>query len=174
MAITKLKNKQRSTVARANGESFENMLQVQHNQYLRRRVACISKVPTATKPIKQGRKTVWIPDKKTGTDFLGVYRGMPIAIESKSVNSKTSFPVMMRGQKMVKQHQQNFLRNFYECGGLAYVVIYLQPLNKLYRLNIIDYQDLEKEVIKMERKSIPLSMLEEYEVQLNDYLGGLA
>lgn len=67
------------------GKPFEDFLKFVHQQYQRKGIACVHKVPTEFIPIRNARGEVCNckVEEKSCVDYLGRYRGTPVAIEAK-------------------------------------------------------------------------------------------
>lgn len=168
-----MNNKVISRKAQAYGDRFEQMIIMANARYASKGKGLISKIPTATKPVKAGGVVRWIPDKKTGCDFIGVYKGVPVAIETKSTANKTNFPLYTHGKQMIAEHQIRFLQKFEQCGGKAFILIQIRGTDMVCLLEIGIYTRLAENARKAGKKSISVKELEEYEVSARDYLGGI-
>ncbi len=67
------------------GKPFEDFLKHVHQQYQQARVACVHKVPTEFIPIRDytGKIVGCKVEEKSCVDYLGRYRGIPVAVEAK-------------------------------------------------------------------------------------------
>lgn len=169
----KVRNRSNARKQQASGKEFEKQLERIHKWYASKNIAMISKVPTATRPIPSGKGVKWIPAEKTGCDYLGVYRGKAVALEAKQSSTTTRWDLFSRGEKnvdkkTVAEHQQRYLLQHKACGGLAYVLIKIRPTQALYKVDIEDYVQMEKEAIEMGKKSFPIGQLEPYKVVTKD------
>ena len=105
------------------------------NQYYKEKGLClIYKRPTPIRVItvdykNKGRITNAVFDKKSTTDYNGVYQGRYIDIEAKSTNSKTSFPL-----SNISSHQLDHLSNVLKNGGIALFIIEFTKLNRAFVL----------------------------------------
>lgn len=154
------------------GDQFEQQIIATNKKYALQRIGAIEKIPTGTKAIPTGRGVRWIPAEKTGCDFIGHYKGIPVALEAKSTSNKTAFPLFVHGKAMVLHHQLAFLNRYELSGGKAYVLIHFKPIRRTFRVPVTKYIELQKNASKVGKKSIPISHFEEYEVKIQDYLKG--
>lgn len=136
------------------GMTLERLIELTNNQYNRDQVAIIQKVPTPVKVIKTlpyGQvKGHW--EKKSTVDFIGCYRGEYICFDAKE-SDKVSFPLAN-----IENHQLEHMKSVTAHGGIAFLIIYMRAHDKYFRL---DYKALEHFISTSERKSIPLTYLEE-------------
>lgn len=107
------------------GRTFEELIELANDQYLAQGVAVVHKVPTAWIPIRNsaGRIISAKVEKKASVDFLGNYRGRPIAFDAKHTAD-----LRIRWDR-VEPHQAEFLANWDATRGtgegldLAFVLV---------------------------------------------------
>ncbi len=89
-------------------------------------------------------------------DFFAIFNGIPILIEAKA----TRAPITAFSFNLVAPHQVICLNQYEQQGGKSYILINvrLKQSNKVYVLPIGKYLELMR---TLDRKSIPLSVLEE-------------
>ena len=63
------------------------------------------------------------------TDYNGIYKGKYIDFEAKETKNKTSFSL-----RNIHPHQIKHLRNIYNHGGIAFLIIRFTDLNETYLL----------------------------------------
>ncbi len=90
------------------GMPFEDYLKVVHGCYQRSGLACIHKVPTDFKPIRDYRGVIvdCKVEEKSCVDYLGRYRNIPVAVEAKHTEKSR----ISLGE--VKPHQAMYLDDF--------------------------------------------------------------
>ena len=139
------------------GRAFENLLIHSAAAYRRKNQAAIDKIPTSWIVQRAGKKIVSaFPEKKSGVDFMGIVaNGRPIAIEAKSTQERTRFPL-----DMIEQHQYSFLQQFHQLGGIAFVLIEFAKLRKVYRLPYDMLAEYVEAAANGGRKSIPIAEIE--------------
>lgn len=141
------------------GMTLERLIELTNDQYARDQVAIIQKVPTPIKVVKSlpyGQvKGHW--EKKSTVDFIGCYKGQYICFDAKE-SDKKSFPLAN-----IEQHQLDHMRSVVAHGGKAFLIIYMREHDKYFGLG---YKKLEAFIQAAERKSIPLSYLEENATEL--------
>ena len=87
------------------------------------------------------------------TDYNGVYKGKYIDFEAKETKSTTSFPL-----NNIHKHQIEHLSSIYNHGGIGFIIVRFNKLNKTYLLFI---EDLLYFLENNKRASIPISYFEE-------------
>lgn len=100
-----------------------------------------------------------IYEKKSTTDYNGVYQGRYIDIEAKSTLNKTSFPLAN-----ISEHQLLHLERVIKHGGIALFII---EFTRFERAFILTAQYVLNFIKNNERKSITLLDIEEngYEIK---------
>ena len=118
------------TIYANRGKVLENLIIASNRQYKLKKIAAIQKVE---QPVRVSKKHPG--GKVTGqllqstVDFIGHYRGRGVAFDAKETQNKTSFPL-----SNLEQHQYNFLEDYHDSGGMAFLVISFTKLNKFYLL----------------------------------------
>jgi len=133
------------------GLDFEKIISDKCLEYMKSKRAYILKFPTEWSVIRKGKIIVSaFPKKKSICDFLGVLaNGQAIAIEAKQISSSlTSFPF-----SNIHDHQFIFFKDYINCGGLGYYLIYWKTLDECYLVTSEKIQDAKD---NLERKSIPI------------------
>ena len=87
------------------------------------------------------------------TDYNGIYKGKYIDFEAKETNSLTSFPL-----NNIHKHQIEHLIKIYNHGGIGFIIVRFNKLNKTYILFI---KDLIYFLDNNIRSSIPISYFDE-------------
>lgn len=94
------------------------------------------------------------------TDYNGIYKGKYIDFEAKETNSKTSFSL-----NNIHAHQINHLVSIKNHGGIGFVIVRFNSLNKTYLILIDDITNFIK---NEDRKSIPITYFEKYGYLIKD------
>lgn len=94
------------------------------------------------------------------TDYNGIYKGKYIDFEAKETKSKTAFTL-----SNIHPHQIKHIKNIYNHGGIAFLIVRFTTLNETYLLCAKEFLDY---VEKNERKSIPLNFFKESAYLLKD------
>lgn len=149
------------------GMSLEKDLNITNQYYVTNNIAFIYKKPTPiqiTKVDFKNRKNVVIKEaffkEPSTTDYNGLYKGTYIDYEAKETNSKTSFPLAN-----IHKHQIKHLKDIYSNGGLAFLIIRFNKINKTFLIKAIDFINF---IEQSKRKSIPLSFFEQTGFQIEE------
>lgn len=141
------------------GMSLEEALNLTNLYYLENEIAVIYKKPTPIKVLetkyKEGNKqliTKAIYEKKSTTDYNGVYRGKYIDFEAKETENKCYFPL-----SNIKKHQINHIKSVIKQDGISFIIISFTKLDKVF---LLDGKSLI-ELIESGNKNIKLELLEE-------------
>ena len=139
------------------GQAFERLLIHSAATYRRKNQAVIDKIPTSWIVQRAGKRIISaFPEKKSGVDFVGIVAtGRPIAIEAKSTNERTRFPL-----SLIEPHQAAFLQQFHMLGGIAFVLIDFVKLGRVYRLPYCMLSEYLEAAGNGGRKSIPIQEIE--------------
>ena len=129
------------------GMRLEKLIEEKCNEYIKSNTAYIYKIPTDFTVIRKGAHIVSaFPKKKAIIDFVGSYKGRAIGIETKSTNSKTSFPF-----SNIAEHQWSFFEGWCREAEGYYIVWF----RKLDRMFLIDAKDMQNAKDTLDRKSAP-------------------
>lgn len=135
------------------GYALEGMVEASNRTYENKGQALVHKVPTPWKVMydkRTGRvKKAW-PEEKGTVDFIGLAKGMPIAFDAKSTESKTSFPL-----KNIKPHQIHFLEQHEKQGGISFLLVEFSTMRQIYYFPFRFLKDFYEESLQGGRKSIP-------------------
>lgn len=119
------------------GMSLEEALNKTNLYYLEKEMAVIYKKPTPIKVLetkyKEGNKqfiTKAIYEKKSTTDYNGVYKGRYIDFEAKETENKIYFPL-----SNIKKHQINHIKNVINQKGIVFIIIKFTKLDKTFLLD---------------------------------------
>ena len=150
------------------GANFEEKLQKVFDELRKEGVCYISKIPTEFTILRRGAKIVSAFPKAQSRflDYVGIVNGKFITIEAKTCgSSKTSYPL-----SGFKEYQLPLLKEFLDYGAMGYVIIQMRELDKIFLIE--GYKFLET-VKGLNRKSIPIELLEEIGIEIGEDLQGL-
>lgn len=101
------------------GRPLEELVIMANRQYRTQRQAVIHKVPTAWIPLRDARGQVVNAkvEEKAAVDFLGVYRGRPLAFDAKHCSGDR-----IRWDR-VEDHQAQFLEDWTRDGGIGFILV---------------------------------------------------
>lgn len=154
--MVKRKNQIRGKRAKAYGDQFERLIEISCNYYRQQGLAYINKTfPPFIAMGRKGNRVTGFYEKTGQPDFAGTLKnGQSIVFEAKHTNS-TNIPF-----KRVGHHQKLALKNHYELGAESFILIAFK-LNDIYKVPIIDWLDLEKNIGK---KSVNEKNLAEHKI----------
>lgn len=135
---------------------MEELINITNAYYKEHNIALIYKRPTPIKVAAINKETKEITkayfEKHSTTDYYGVYKGRYIDFEAKSTNLTRSFPI-----KNIHTYQISHLIDVHQMGGISFLIIAFNSLNRIFLLFIEDYLNFRK---RNKRASIPLSYFE--------------
>ena len=112
------------------GSTLEELLNRTNEKYLQNNLALIQKVPTPITPINIDKDTRHITlayfDQKSTVDYIGVVQGVPVCFDAKECHTDT-FPLAN-----IHEHQINFMQNFENQQGVAFILISFSHRNEFY------------------------------------------
>ncbi|SJZ31518.1 Holliday junction resolvase RecU [Selenihalanaerobacter shriftii] len=136
------------------GKQLEIELETTNQYYNSQGIAKIQKIPIPIKVLnvnsQSGKITSAFYEKKSTVDYIGTYQGRTIVFDAKGTNVDTRFDL-----KNIKQHQYRYLKDQYECGAIAFLLIRFKGLDEAYYL---PFELLDKYMVHQRqggRKSIP-------------------
>lgn len=138
------------------GKGLETLIDYTNSVYLRKRIACIHKIPTPIKVIRKNGKIAkaWF-DAKSTVDYIGVSKGKHIAFDAKSTEQK-SLPL-----KMIQEHQIEHLSYTAEQNGLSFFIVEFSTFQEYYFIPFSLVLEYIKEAKRGGRKSIPYRAFQE-------------
>ena len=121
------------------GSLLEEMVNMTNETYRSRRLALIQKVPTPITPIRIDKESRHITlayfDQKSTVDYIGTVQGVPVCFDAKECKTD-SFPLAN-----IHPHQIEFMREFEEQQGVAFLLLYFSARETFYYLR---YRELMK------------------------------
>ena len=169
-------SKKKSVINYANrGMNFEADINVTNKYYLDEDIAVIYKKPTPitiNKVDYPSRLNAVITEAHfktpSTTDYNGIYKGKYIDFEAKETNL-SYFPL-----SNIHDHQVDHLKKIIKHGGIGFILVNFNKLNKVFLLNGVDLFNF---IDTNSRKSIPIEYFEKfgYEIKIKfnpriDYL----
>lgn len=149
------------------GSVLEETINLTNEQYEKRGIALIQKIPTPIKPVefdtvKRTIKLAYFEQKST-VDYIGIMQGIPLCFDAKETAQK-SLPL-----SNIHAHQLEYMTKFTRQGGIAFLLVHFTAENAyfLLPLEVLAKYYLEQEITG--RRSIPRSAFqEEYRIQEPD------
>lgn len=118
------------------GSTLEDMINHSNDVYREKKLALIQKIPTPITPVsieKESRHiTLAYFDQKSTVDYIGSVQGIPVCFDAKECGAKT-FPL-----QNVHEHQINFMREFEEQGGIAFIILHFTLADEIYYIPFKD------------------------------------
>ncbi len=157
------------------GMNLEGDINLTNKYYIDNNIAFIYKKPTPIQVTKvdYSNKNAVIKEayfkEPSTTDYNGLYKGKYIDFEAKETENSTSFPL-----NNIHNHQIEHIKNIVNNGGLGFLIVRFNKLNKTFLLWGCDLISFIK---NNSRKSIPLDyfnekayLIEEKYIPRVDYL----
>ncbi len=149
------------------GMNLEDDINSSNKYYLDNDIAVIHKKPTPIKVVKvdynkriNTKITEAYYEIPSTTDYNGIYKGRYIDFEAKETKSKTSFSL-----NNIHKHQIDHLIKVKNHGGISFLIIRFTTINKTF---LLETQKLEEFLYNNERKSIPLSYINDNGYLINE------
>lgn len=159
------------------GSVLEELINRTNEQYAKKGLALIQKVPTPITPVKIDKENRHITlayfEQKSTVDYIGAVQGIPVCFDAKECAAST-FPLAN-----VHPHQIQFMRDFEEQGGVSFLLLFFNHLDKLYYLRLKKFLEFWERKEQGGRKSFtihelePEFYLEKHGSVLAPYLDGL-
>lgn len=151
------------------GSALEELINLTNTRYREKKLALIQKVPTPITPItidKENRHiTLAYFEEKSTVDYIGVVQGIPVCFDAKECAVDTF------SLQNVHEHQINFMREFEEQGGIAFLLIYYSKKQIYYYLPFGKLYEFWERSIKGGRKSFRFDELDpENEIECKNNL----
>lgn len=133
------------------GSTLEDLINHTNESYRSKSLALIQKIPTPITPVNIEKETRHITlayfDQKSTVDYIGVVQGIPICFDAKEC-AVTTFPL-----QNVHEHQVDFMREFEEQGGIAFIILSFTAKNETYYLPFDDLYRFWQRMAEGGRKS---------------------
>lgn len=114
------------------GSSLEELINLTNTRYREKKLALIQKIPTPITPtaIDKEKRHITLAyfEEKSTVDYIGVVQGVPVCFDAKECAADTF------ALQNVHEHQVNFMKDFEEQGGIAFLLIYYSKRNLYYYL----------------------------------------
>ena len=140
------------------GEQFEALINQSNEKYRELRLALIQKIPTPIKPVEiddNRHITLAYFEKKSTVDYIGVVQSYPVCFDAKEC-STDSFAM-----SNVHEHQFEFMREFEEQGGIAFLLISFVHQAKVYYMRFSALARFFERAKSGEKKSLRIEELDE-------------
>ncbi|MCM1105766.1 MAG: Holliday junction resolvase RecU [Blautia sp.] len=118
------------------GSTLEDLLNRTNEKYKENRLALIQKIPTPITPINIDKESRHITlayfEQKSTVDYIGAVQGIPVCFDAKECNTDT-FPLAN-----IHPHQVEFMRQFEEQEGIAFILISFTHRDEFYYLRFTE------------------------------------
>ena len=118
------------------GSTLEDLLNRTNEKYRENRLALIQKIPTPITPINIDKESRHITlayfEQKSTVDYIGAVQGIPVCFDAKECNTDT-FPLAN-----IHEHQVEFMRQFEEQEGIAFILISFTHRDEFYYLRFAE------------------------------------
>lgn len=133
------------------GSLLEEMINFTNGKYREKKLALIQKVPTPITPIdidKDNRHiTLAYFEQKSTVDYIGVVQGIPVCFDAKECAVNTF------SMNNVHEHQIEFMKEFEEQNGIAFLLIYFKKRDLYYYLTFERLYEFWERAVSGGRKS---------------------
>lgn len=140
------------------GSTLEDLINHTNERYRECRLALIQKIPTPITPITIDKTSRHITlayfDQKSTVDYIGTVQGIPVCFDAKECAAPT-FPL-----QNVHAHQVQFMKEFEEQGGVAFLIIHYTALDEIYYLPFRDLWAFWRRMEEGGRKSFTYEELD--------------
>ena len=112
------------------GSGLEELINKSNEKYRENHLGLVQKIPTPITPIKIDKESRHITlayfEQKSTVDYVGVIQGVPVCFDAKECVTDTF------SMQNIHEHQINFMREFEEQGGLAFIILQFTKRNEIY------------------------------------------
>lgn len=165
------------------GSGLEELINRSNEKYRENHLALVQKIPTPITPIKIDKATRHITlayfEQKSTVDYVGVVQGIPICFDAKESMSDT-FSI-----QNIHEHQINYMREFEEQGGIAFVILSFTKRNEVYYIPLTNlnffydraknggrksftYDEVDKSYLIKSKSGVLLHYLEQINMDLQN------
>ena len=114
------------------GSTLEDLINITNEKYKEKGIGLIQKIPTPIKPVAIDKDTRHITlayfEQRSTVDYIGVVQGVPVCFDAKECSTET-FPM-----QNIHKHQVEFMQEFENQRGVAFLILYYTSLNEAYYL----------------------------------------
>lgn len=118
------------------GSTLEELINQSNDKYRLGHLGLIQKIPTPIKPITMDKSTGHITlayfDQRSTVDYIGTIQGIPVCFDAKECGVKT-FPI-----HNIHEHQIEFMSEFEEQGGIAFLIILFTATDEMFYIPFSD------------------------------------
>ena len=133
------------------GSTLEELINRSNEQYRKKGLALIQKVPTPITPVRIAKDTRQITlayfEQKSTVDYIGAVQGIPVCFDAKECSTDT-FPL-----QNIHEHQIQFMEKYEAQGGISFLLLYFSHKNELYYMQFTEILKFWKRAKQGGRKS---------------------
>lgn len=141
------------------GSTLEELVNRTNEQYARKKLALIQKIPTPITPVRidkeQRHITLAYFEQRSTVDYIGAVQGIPVCFDAKECSAST-FPLAN-----IHPHQVQFMDGFEQQGGISFLLIFFSADNQFYYLRHKRLKEFWERMEGGGRKSFTRQELEE-------------
>lgn len=128
------------------GSAFESLINTTNEYYRSKGLALVQKIPTPITPLKFDSDKKLITEayfeKDSTVDYIGVVQEVPVCFDAKECKTDTF------SLQNIHEHQFNFMKEFEEQGGVAFILVLFTERNDMYYMR---FSELREYVERVER-----------------------
>ena len=140
------------------GSTLEEFINRTNEYYLNHKLALIQKIPTPITPVKidkeQRHITLAYFEQRSTVDYIGAVQGIPVCFDAKECAVDT-FPL-----QNIHPHQVEFMKQYEEQQGIAFLILYYSHINKFYYMRFQEMYGFWKRMQDGGRKSFRIEELD--------------
>ncbi len=140
------------------GSELEEMINITNDLYRQKKLGIVQKVPTPIKPITidKEKRTITLAyfEQKSTVDYVGVVQGVAICFDAKET-AKNFLPI-----QNIHRHQIEFMKDFKEQGGEAFLVVYFKKYDEYFFIDILTLDIYYERAVAGGKKSIPYDVFD--------------
>lgn len=137
---------------------MEELVNRTNEQYAKKGLALIQKIPTPITPVRIDKEhrhiTLAYFEQKSTVDYIGAVQGIPVCFDAKECAVDT-FPLAN-----VHPHQIQFMTDFEKQGGVSFLLLFFNHLDRLYYLRLEKLLEFWERREQGGRKSFRIGELE--------------
>ena len=152
------------------GSTLEEIINMTNENYRKKGLAVIQKVPTPITPVRVDNEsrniTLAYFEQKSTVDYIGAVQGLPVCFDAKETSSKNL------AMQNIHPHQVEFMRDFESQQGVSFLLVRFGITDECFLLPFSVLEKCWQAAQKGGRKSIPLDAFYESAYKINPSHGG--
>ncbi|WP_303865084.1 Holliday junction resolvase RecU [Alkalibaculum bacchi] len=146
------------------GSTLEEYINITNDEYIKKNLAVIQKIPTLIKPVELDQNKGIIKkayfEQKSTVDYMGNVQGIPVCFDAKET-SKQSLPI-----SNIHRHQMLFMEKFEKQKGISFIIVYFSSKDQYFFIPFKIIKRYWDNAQNGGRKSVPYKeCLEKYEIK---------